>query len=404
MTKTIVLISVFFPPERHIAVSRIEAYAKYLSLNHHKVIVITLGDKDSVENYNFNNQSLCKVYYVSNHSMFDSLLSYSGKESWLFHKIKTLIRVIFERLHISRFGTWSKKAKTILCQILSQEKVDVLISSYAPEDVLEISYQSLNLLDNKSTKWVLDMRDEYSEESNLLPSLKEYRQKKELEYSSRADLIIAVSKPALEMFKVKIPIAGDYLELRNGFDHDFISPKYIKSSVLRIGYFGSFYGDIKPDLFFKAIIEEELHNKVEIFFATRNVNFNIPSILKERITFFPYMSYNECIQKMSSMDVNLLILPKNRQGVFSGKIFDYLSVKRTILAIINPNDVAAHLINECNAGYIADFNNLENIKLVIRRLYEDWENGKLVKHDVEKIGLQHRKYQVQKLNEWVNKL
>ena len=83
--KKIVIVSPYFPPDRHIAVNRIEAYAKYLSINN-EVVVITLGDFDRFQNFNFDNGGACKVYYLSNHGFFSSFLFYNGKENKFFHK------------------------------------------------------------------------------------------------------------------------------------------------------------------------------------------------------------------------------------------------------------------------------------------------------------------------------
>lgn len=403
MSKRIILLSTFFPPERHIATSRIEAYAKYLSI-FHEVIVITLGEKDSVVEYRFDNNTTCKVYYIQNGGLFTSLLFYSRKESWITHKLKTVLRTIYNKFGISYYSNWAIKAKKILSNILYENNIDILISSCAPDDTLEISYQVLYEQKNQSVKWILDMRDEYSEEVGLSIWVKKKRVNRELKYSQRANLVIAASKPALDMYEEKIPNVDNYLEIRNGFDHDFLFQDGIKSNFLKIGYFGSFYGDIKPDSFFDAILQLNIAEKFKIYIATKNLNFSIPDVLKDNVVLLPYMSYKESISKMSSMDVNLLILPKNRKGLFSGKVFDYLSSGRPIFAIVNPYDVAADLICENNAGYIADFGNLENIKFMISKLYNDWNNETLIKPNMLEIAKQHRKYQVQKLNRWITKL
>lgn len=401
--KNLIIVSTFFPPNRHIAVSRVEAYAKYLA-DDHDITVIALGQEDKSVNYKFENGAICKVHYVTNKGALTSFLFYTGKESKVMHKFKTLLRVIYNKLDISHFKVWAAKAARVLESELKNNQVDVLISSYAPEDVLEISYQALTKLNNNHTKWVLDMRDEYSDELGFPNWIKNKRQKNELKYSKRADLVVSVSEPLVDIFKKRMPEAKDYMELRNGFDHSSMPKEYKKEEILKIGYFGSLHGEAKPDLFFLAVQELGLTDKVKIFFAVRNVTFNTPYNLKESIIFLPFMSYAESIKTMSKMDANLLILPsKTRLGVFSGKVFDYLSVRRPILALVNPNDVAAKLITDTNSGYIADFNSLEETKKMVMKLYEDWQSCQLKQPSVEDIARQHRKYQVQKLNEWIAK-
>lgn len=402
MRKKVIIVSVFFPPDRHIAVSRMEAYAKYLAIDH-EVTVITLGREDRTVDYEFENGTTCKVHYVTNTGLLNSLLFYTGQENKFFHKFKTLVRVICNHFSISHFKSWAISAKKVLDIELKNNQIDVLISSYAPEDVLEISYQALIGLDNTNTQWILDMRDEYSDEIGLPTRIKNKCKKNELKYSKRADLVISVSEPLVELFRKRMPDAKDYMELRNGFDHNFQLMPYRKDSVLKIGYFGSLHGEAKPTLLFLALQELGLERQVKVFFAVRSITFDIPASLKESVVFMPFMSYMESIKAMADMDVNLLIIPsKTRIGVFSGKLFDYLSVGRSILALVKPNDVAAKLVEESNSGYIADFSSLEETKTAIIQLYYDWQYNQLKRPSESNIAKQHRKYQVQKLTKWIS--
>lgn len=403
MPKNILIVSVFFPPARHIAVSRIEAYAKYLSISNN-VTVITLGEKEETVEYNFDNGGNCKVHYLPNKGLLTAFLFYSGKESWFQHKVKTMVRVVHNKLNISHFKSWARLASKRLVEELENKKYDVLISSYAPEDVLGISYQAIKSNLNTQTKWVLDMRDEYSDELGLPIWVKKQRRANEVKYSKRADLVLSVSEPLVELFKKRMPNAKEFMELRNGFDHKVKPISYKKEAKLKIGYFGSFHGRRNPSIFFNALKFFDVKGvDFEFFIATKNITFEIPSDLKNRVTILPFMSYEKSIIKMSKMDVNLLVLPfTGLLGVFSGKIFDYLSAGRSILALVNPADVAAKLIEETNSGYIADFDDLESVKEALKQLYNDWDANKLKQPIVNDIAKQHRQYQVAKLDTWIN--
>lgn len=402
MPKNILIVSVFFPPARHIAVSRIEAYAKYLSISNN-VTVITLGEKEETVEYKFDNGANCKVHYFPNKGLLTAFLFYTGKEGWFQHKVKTMVRVVHNKLNISHFKSWARLASKRLVEELENKKYDVLISSYAPEDVLEISYQAMKSNINTKTKWVLDMRDEYSDELGLPNWVKKQRQANEVKYSKRADLVLSVSEPLVELFKKRMPKAKEFMELRNGFDHKVKPITYKKEAKLKIGYFGSLHGDIKPYVLFLAVKELNLVDSIEICFAVRNKTFEVPSELKDTVIFLPFMCYHGAIEKMSYMDANLLILPsKLRLGVFSGKVFDYLSAGRSILALVNPADVAAKLIEETNSGYVADFDDLESVKEALKQLYNDWETNKLKQPNLNDIAKQHRQFQVEKLANWIS--
>lgn len=398
--KTILIISPYFPPHRHVAVSRIEAYAKYLSKKY-KVIVVTMGDTDRSQTFKFGNGNQCYVYYRKNPLIW-RFLFYTGREGKLSHILKTGLRLAFDKMNISHFLGWSKKLESFLATFLNDNRVDILISSYAPEDVLEVSY--LVLMKSKKTeiKWVIDFRDEYSDEEGLSPWIKNRRQQREMKYSSRADLVISVSEPHIELFRNRMLYAKDFLELRNGFDHN-IQPKSVeKGDFLKVGYFGSFHGLAKPKLLFDAIEELKIQSQVQLFFAVKNVNFEIPKKMSGNVTILPYMSYEDSIKTMGTMDVNLLILPsKKRRGVYSGKIFDYISSQRPVLALVNHSDVAAQLLNQFGCGYIASPDNFDEIKDVLLLLYEDWSNQRLRLPREKDMHHLHRKHQIEKLINWI---
>lgn len=400
--KNILIVSTFFPPQQHIAVNRVVAYAKYLSVDHN-VTVVTCGEKEIDYKYEFDNGASCRVFYLPNNSLFKRFLFYTGKENKIIHKLKTLVRIVFNQFDISHYYKWRGNAKVFLARHLSNNSVDVVLSSYAPEDALEASYQAL--LKNKlnSVKWVLDMRDEYSDEIGLLKHVKEKRVTNETKYSKRADLVLAVSKPQLDLYKLRMPYANNFIELRNGFDHNIKPTPYSKDSKLKIGFFGTLHGAIKPDNLFKSILQLGLKEEVEVYFAVKQVNFDVPEELKKCVKTLPFMEYKEAIKSMSNMTLCLLIVPiTGRVGLYSGKLFDYLSTGRSIFAITNLEDVAADLILQNKCGYVSDFNKPDSINSTLKNIYNDWKSGDLVIPSKNEIGKFHRKHQVQKLIDWLN--
>jgi hypothetical protein len=63
--------------------------------------------------------------------------------------------------------------------------------------------------------------------------------------------------------------------------------------------------------------------------------------------------------------------------------------------------VAAKLINDCNAGYVADFDNVNEIEAAIEAAYQHWQSNTMLNCDRTKIEQLHRKYQVEKLNQLI---
>ena len=215
-----------------------------------------------------------------------------------------------------------------------------------------------------------------------------------------------MSKPILDQFRELMPNVGHFLEVRNGYNHDLtFETKF--NEKFTIVYAGSFYGLIKPNTFFlglkAALLKEKF--KFEIIFVGTHHNFQIPQEFISNCKFIPKVSQLDSIEFMASADANLLILPNDqRKGVYSGKLFDYLSVKKPIIAVVDPEDVAAQLIKDLNAGFIADFNRVEEISNAILSAYFLWKNKeKLNLNDLE-IELLHRKHQVKKLELLIRKI
>jgi hypothetical protein len=77
---------------------------------------------------------------------------------------------------------------------------------------------------------------------------------------------------------------------------------------------------------------------------------------------------------------------------------------RPIIALIDKTDVAAQLIEECNAGFIADFYNIEEIEKAIIEAYILWKNKKTLSYNNSLIQLHHRAYQVKIYEHLIYKL
>ena len=86
------------------------------------------------------------------------------------------------------------------------------------------------------------------------------------------------------------------------------------------------------------------------------------------------------------------------RGTYTGKVFDYLAVNRPILALVDPPDVCAALVNEANAGYVADYHDPEAIGQALDRLYQDWKIGTLPERDWSVVESSHRRHQVDRLS------
>ncbi len=390
--KSLVIVCAQFYPVKHIAAFRMNALVKYWDRENFDISVYCYGDKESQFEYEG-----AKVHVVTGSASIKLRQQQPGMPKWK-HKLYSLNNRIVRYLSKNDFPGWSKNVLRVISQ--NQEDISVLLTSFSPVDAHIVGLELKRHF--PSCYWVADMRDEMSMNQMLNESDQNYYKKIEDQISRHADLVTAVSKPILDGFQsIFNSTTCQFLEVRNGFDHE-LAPKNVHNEFFTMVYAGTFYGKRKPDVFFKALLElkhkNELPNNFKIQFIGTHQNFSIPTEFLSHVQFIPQISNEEVIGYLSASDCQLLIHPPSAaKGIFTGKIFDYLSVERPILALVDPTDVAAELIESCSAGFIADFNSIQEITSGIRKCMQVWKGEESLSYNHIEIQSLHRKHQVQKL-------
>lgn len=382
------LIAYWFPPQKGVAVLRMNAFAKYLDKQKYDLTVFTVKDETNEEQ-----TEDFKIIRITNPSNALLFKEYEN-DNRLKHFSKIFWNVMLSKFIKNKHQVWLNH----LNETLKSYKFDVLISSYAPKEahLAALSYKK----SNPKTRWIADMRDEMSKNLHLKKKERKALSEIENKINSSADALTTVSKPILDDFRILMPSIQHFEEIRNGFDHDLI-PTENYNDIFTISYAGIFYGSIKPDTFFKGLKIFTAKNNVEfkLQFIGTNRNFDIPKQFISAVTFIPKLENLEAVALIIKADCNLLILPKiERKGVYSGKIFDYLSARKPIIAVIDTDDVAADLISSLNAGFIADFDDINRIAVAIEKAYFWWKDKKGLSKNKLEVEQLHRKYQVEKLN------
>jgi len=390
------LIAYWFPPENGVAVLRMNAFAKYLDKNKYDLTVFTINNGKEKLEETIDNVKVIRISNPKNKFIINEKLN----DYRFIHIFKVIWNVLLLNFIKNKHQAWLN----YLLEILKQYKFEVLISSYAPKEahLAGLAYK----LENVDTLWIADMRDEMSKNLHLKLKVRKELSKLEYEINKYANAITSVSKPILDDFRKIMPSVKHFAEIRNGFDHELI-PTENYNEIFTINYAGIFYGSIKPDTFFNGLLIFLEKNKINIKlqFIGSNKNFNIPNQLKSKIVFLPKLENKEAVKYIINADCNLLILPKiQRKGVYSGKVFDYLSARKPIIAVVDEEDVAAELILLLNAGFVADFNDIYKIADAIEKAYFWWKDKKGLCRNALEVEQLHRKYQVEKLNTLIDNL
>lgn len=394
--KRLALITTWFPPQKSVATNRMEAFATYLS-DVFEVEVFALNDHSFTNLWN----EKVTVHYEKSNALFERLKS-KQEDGKLKHKLRTLGHVLLLKLVSNPMEKWKNATLKKLQNRHKEQPFDVIISSYAPVEPHLIA--SAFIENNPTVIWVADMRDEMSKNPGVSGQLKEKNRAVELLVNEQATVITSVSLPILNDFKVLCPKVKYFLEVRNGFNHEFkFEVQHDTSQVLKLGYFGSFYGAIKPTNLFQALVE--LRNFIQFEFHVYGAfsNFEIPNDIKKSVFVYPSLPYQDAILKMNTMDANIVIHPTNeRKGVYTGKLFDYFSARKPILALMDESDVAAELIRSFNCGYVCDNSDIEGIKGNILSIQNDKQKHQLKVANQENIDSLHRSIGVRSLTKLIH--
>lgn len=152
---------------------------------------------------------------------------------------------------------------------------------------------------------------------------------------------------------------------------------------MKIVYTGTMAQNRVPYNFIKAVKKLVYeHDKEIIVYLVGNICDDlIEATIKEDVSdifyFRSYVPHKESIEILKSADALLLVINNvpNGEHILTGKLFEYMGVKKPIFTIGKPNGDAAKLLKETNSGVIVGHD--EDAFEPLKKLYEDWESGNL---------------------------
>ena len=284
---------------------------------------------------------------------------------------------------------WVKSSIKFLNDYIRNHKIDTVISTGPPHSMHLIAQK---LHQKNDVKWIADFRDPwtdlyYANEFHQLNFAKNKNQKLEKLVLQKADCILTVSKTLKKEF-TKI---ADKVELiTNGFDDEVLEfSETDLDKKFSISYIGLLPKQSNPTNLFKVLKElcdenDEFLNDLELNFIgdiSDEVKTEIMSnSLEKNANFVGYVSHQKAIEYQKKAQVLLLLIPnvKKSEGILTGKLFEYLTTQRPILAIGPSKGDLAEILKETNTGSVTDFDEKEMVKSVILELYQQYKKDDLV--------------------------
>jgi glycosyltransferase involved in cell wall biosynthesis len=309
---------------------------------------------------------------------------------------------------------WVNSSVKFLHQYLKENKVDVVISTGPPHSMHLIAQK---LKQKNNIKWIADFRDPwsnlyYNEGFKQLSFAKKKNEKLENSVFKNADCILTVSNSLKKEFDQK---AARVEVITNGFDDEVVTNTLITlDKKFSISYIGLLPKQSNPKLLFKVLstlCAEDTDFKTDL-----KLNFigDISQDVKQEIinegllensNFIGYVSHKEAIEYQKKAQVLLLLIPNvaKSEGILTGKLFEYLTAKRPILAMGLETGDLSEILKNTNSGVVVSFDNEAELTSEIRNLYQQYKTGDLQVNS-KNIEQFHRKELTKSLSEIIKNL
>lgn len=277
---------------------------------------------------------------------------------------------------------WKWPALKAANDILKKEHFDAILSS-SPFPTSHIVAAELKR--KYGVYWLADFRDLWTRNHNYPfgPLRKHFEEKLEIKTLKKANIMTAATPACAkkqEMFHGRSTTV-----ITNGFDNENLDiSKVPLTRKLTITYTGTIYpGKQDPEKIFIAfehLVSEKMIDRddVEIRFYGPRLHWLTNHITKyglgDLVQQFGMVSRYEAMQKQRESHILLLLNweDSEEKGVYTGKIFEYLSAQRPILATGgHPGDDVERLLIQTKAGVHAA--TIENIEAALLNYYEQYE-------------------------------
>src|SRR5215211_3164885 len=257
---------------------------------------------------------------------------------------------------------WAPLAFLAAWREIRRDRPDAIFSSASPYGG---HLAALLLSRVTGIPWVADFRDDWSTSMYLAGQprpLAELTRRAERLFTSRARRVVVVA----DYFDLEgvpaggQPLSGDRFRLCYvGTLYESVDARPVMDAVTRLISAGA----LDPQRFELRVVGNVL----------------IPGFAPPRglpLVSTGYVSHERAVAEMRASTALLLYRPPGSLAP-SGKIFEYLAAERPVLCVTRPDNLAARLVREWDAGATADPGSPDEIEAALRGLYERWSEGTL---------------------------
>ena len=304
---------------------------------------------------------------------------------------------------------WVKPSVEYLTDYIQANKIKTVITTGPPHSLHLIGLQ---LKANLDIRWFADFRDPwttigYHKKLKLLPFAKLKHKALEKKVLQNADHIIVTSFITQNEFEriTQKPITV----ITNGYDDQSIAPVKLDQKFT-LSHIGSMLSERNPEVLWKIlddlIVEDQIFRSHFQLNLIGTVSGEVLAALEaydltEFVNLKGYVSHEEAIKYQRKSQVLLLVEidSEDTKCIIPGKLFEYMTSNRPILALGPEGSDVEQIIKSTNSGQYFGYHDQVGLKTAIKTYFKAFMSNSLESHA---IGLQQ--YSRKALTEQLAKL
>ena len=396
-------------------------FAKYLKKLKCNPIVLTVDPKfasynlkdtslisqiKDIETYKTFSLEVLRLYSIikSGDSSKSIPQSYIPNKS-IFDKFSSFIRLNFF-IPDSRIG-WNyfafKKAK----EIIKNNKIDYVITTGPPHSSHLIGQK---IYDKYKLKWIVDLRDPWSELFYLKSKFrfnfsKKMNDRLEHKVLENADAIITtVGDRYHKILNSKISNPNKIHKIYNGYDKlNYDKIKETKPNKFNIVFTGVLSKNHNYEIFHEIlkILSPIKQNLNMVFTLAGRIDDNITKLYSNEIELINkgYVDHDDAISiiKSSHLLINFNYKKTEKTDMISGKLIEYLASGTPIINFSNSANESQEVLKLSPKSFNANTNSIKLVVDFIKSEYNDWTEGNYKKQSLKNIDLLSRESLTKKL-------
>jgi len=370
VAKRCLIVSYYFPPLGGGGVQRILKLIKYGSRQGWRFTVITAKEKamqlPADPSLSSEIPADVKIIYVNANLPGEAVGAAPAKMKSTYWK-----RWISAFLYVPDMRKrWLPGARKAILSEISQEKYDCLLLTSPPFSLAMLAGELSGRL---PLPVVLDMRDHWtSYPFKIHPTAWHYKHDCRLEQRaiSRVRFGVSAYQSLLEYYRQNIPHfdPARWTLIPNGYDEeDFrdLPHKPLDKRFFKLAFFGTFYSHINhPELLFRALAHlKENAPQAAARLRFYHIGFSHVDLaalsakygIGEQVLQLGYLPHKEALGVLQDMDAFSLILddtnPKSGHTI-GAKVYEYLRLKKPVLAMVDEQGEAAALLRRTDSGVV----------------------------------------------------